>query len=71
MAKRLSRDYIYRPIPELDAELLSRARECIKKSKALLEFPVPSSFLGASFISSPGATEHETGPDDIPSQQHS
>jgi hypothetical protein len=57
MAQQLPRGYIYRPIHEQDAELLRRARDCIRKAKAMLELPVPSTFLGAREIPPSDKTE--------------
>lgn len=46
MRQRSPKDLIFRPIHEIDAELLQRARQSIDEAKAALALPRPSTFLG-------------------------
>jgi hypothetical protein len=52
-----SKNHIFRPIYEQDAELLRRARESIEKAKGVLALPVPSTFLGTREVPPPDRTE--------------
>jgi hypothetical protein len=46
MRQRSPKDLIFRPICEIDTELLQRARQSIAEAKAASALPVPSTFLG-------------------------
>jgi hypothetical protein len=46
MRQRSAKDLIFRPMRELDDELLQRARQSIDEARAALALPRPSTFLG-------------------------
>ena len=54
----VTRARVYRPIG-LDTELLARARECVAQARAVLELPLPSTFLGKANYEGPSKQTDE------------